>query len=343
MCHLKNTLSFFFIVILVVVIALYLLPYNEKSDIDKNLTNNKAFKKNIFHKKEKRIEKPTRKAKNSSEPQRRNIVQNKRFELIKNVCERYNRSQQLREKYIVKPGSQIRGKFTFEPSAKLVFCNIMKQGTTTWAAIFLQLYLPNAVNWRSNKWKKYSPFSVGFQVKLAEVQNRLYRKSERIRILKSLNKQNHEYLAFFVCRNPIERLKSLYSYSLDLGRFKKGKRPKNFKDFIMKIFTNNSEPIINYNPMYSFCSPCTRHYDSVIKMETFSTDAKNILAARGKERSVYLSHSNNHGSQTVTKEEIRRLFSGMSRQTIEIFVETLRPDFELCGYQKSLGWILEQL
>ena len=98
---------------------------------------------------------------------------------------------------------------------------------------------------RSNKWKKYSPFSVGFQVKLAEVQNRLYRKSERIRILKSLNKQNHEYLAFFVCRNPIERLKSLYSYSLDLGRFKKGKRPKNFKDFIMKIFTNNSEPIIS--------------------------------------------------------------------------------------------------
>ena len=60
MCHLKNTLSFFFIVILVVVIALYLLPYNEKSDIDKNLTNNKSVKKNISNKREKRIEKPTR-------------------------------------------------------------------------------------------------------------------------------------------------------------------------------------------------------------------------------------------------------------------------------------------
>ena len=71
--------------------------------------------------------------------------------------------------------------------------------------------------------------------------------------------------------------------------------------------------------------------------------SRSILSVRGKEKSVYLSHSNNHGSQTVTKEEIRRLFSGMSRQTIEIFVETLRPDFELCGYQKSLGWILEQL
>ena len=143
---------------------------------------------------------------------------------------------------------------------------------------------------RSNKWKKYSPFSVGFQVKLAELQNRVYRKRERIRILQSLNKQTHEYFAFFVCRNPIERLKSLYSYSLDLGRFKRGNRPKNFKDFIMKMFTNESQPIMStvgqlvpcdysrdfsgYNPMYSICSPCTRYYDSVIKMETFSTDAK---------------------------------------------------------------------
>ena len=84
-----------------------------------------------------------------------------------------------------------------------------------------------------------------FQVKLAELQNKVYRKSERIRILKSLNKQRHEYLAFFVCRNPIDRLKSLYSYSLDLGRFKKGGKPKNFKDFIAKIFTNNSQPIIS--------------------------------------------------------------------------------------------------
>ena len=84
-----------------------------------------------------------------------------------------------------------------------------------------------------------------FQVKLAELQNKVYGKSERIRILKSLNKQNHEYLAFFVCRNPIDRLKSLYSYSLDLGRFKKGKKPKNFKDFIAKLSTNNSQPIIS--------------------------------------------------------------------------------------------------
>ena len=39
----------------------------------------------------------------------------------------------------------------------------------------------------------------------------------------------------------------------------------------------------------------------------------------------------------------RNLFTGMPRQTIEILVDKLRPDFELCGYQKSLALILEQL
>ena len=39
----------------------------------------------------------------------------------------------------------------------------------------------------------------------------------------------------------------------------------------------------------------------------------------------------------------RKLFTGMPRQTIEILVDKLRPDFELCGYEKSLAWILEQL
>ena len=63
----------------------------------------------------------------------------------------------------------------------------------------------------------------------------------RLEILRSLEEAEHEYFAFFVCRNPIERLKSLYSYSLDLGRFKKGQKPKNLKDFIMKVFEEKSQ------------------------------------------------------------------------------------------------------
>ena len=55
-------------------------------------------------------------------------VQSERFELLSSVCEKYKRTPSQHEKYILQPGRQIRGKFTFEPKSKLVFCNIMKQG-----------------------------------------------------------------------------------------------------------------------------------------------------------------------------------------------------------------------
>ena len=55
-------------------------------------------------------------------------VQSERFELLSAVCEKYKRNPSQHEKYILEPGRQIRGKFTFEPKSKLVFCNIMKQG-----------------------------------------------------------------------------------------------------------------------------------------------------------------------------------------------------------------------
>ena len=56
---------------------------------------------------------------------------------------------------------------------------------------------------------------------------------------------------------------------------------------------------------------------------------------------MHISHSNNHGSQTVTKAEVIRLFRGVPRENIDILVERLRPDFELCGYNNTLQWIME--
>ena len=55
-------------------------------------------------------------------------VQSERFSVMSAVCEKYKRNPSQHEKYILEPGRQIRGKFTFEPKSKLVFCNIMKQG-----------------------------------------------------------------------------------------------------------------------------------------------------------------------------------------------------------------------
>ena len=55
---------------------------------------------------------------------------------------------------------------------------------------------------------------------------------------------------------------------------------------------------------------------------------------------MQISHSNNHGSQTVKKEEVKKLFTGIPKENIEILVQRLRPDFELCGYNNTLKWIL---
>ena len=94
-------------------------------------------------------------------------VQRQRLDLVNKVCQSYRDDQNFKDLYVDKPGSKIRGKFTLEPKSKLVMCNVMKQGTTTWARIFIQLYLPNAANWRAKKWVEFSPFNVGYQVKLS--------------------------------------------------------------------------------------------------------------------------------------------------------------------------------
>ena len=95
---------------------------------------------------------------------------------------------------------------------------------------------------------------MGYQVKLRELQTKLGVKKKKNTILKSLKNESHEYFAFFVCRNPIEKLKSLYSYSLDLNRFKKGEKPQNFRDFIVQVFRTHSK--FSFNSMFSLCC-CT--------------------------------------------------------------------------------------
>ena len=57
-----------------------------------------------------------------------NNVQNRRLSLVTSVCNKYRNDTTHKYLYVDKPGSKIRGKFTFEPKSKLVLCNIMKQG-----------------------------------------------------------------------------------------------------------------------------------------------------------------------------------------------------------------------
>ena len=103
-------------------------------------------------------------------------------------------------------------------------------------------------------------------MKLEQAEGNQFSKTYKIDIVRSLEKKDHEYFSFFVCRNPIERLKSLYGFSLDLGRFKKGKTPKNFKDFIKNSFSNSSI-LSKYN---EHCQT-SKHWTLIISIFQFMT------------------------------------------------------------------------
>ena len=90
-------------------------------------------------------------------------VQKQRLATLEAVCEKYKNDLEFNTVYVEKPGEKMKGKFTLEPRGKMVMCNTMKQGTTTWARIMLQLYLPQATNWDTES-DKFSPFKVGYQV-----------------------------------------------------------------------------------------------------------------------------------------------------------------------------------
>ena len=102
-----------------IVSGVYLYLYNNEQ------INQTKTRSNIYERKEKRGDDAglVNKTELGKSP-----VQSERFALLSAVCEKYKRNPSQHEKYILQPGRQIRGKFTFEPKSKLVFCNIMKQG-----------------------------------------------------------------------------------------------------------------------------------------------------------------------------------------------------------------------
>ena len=112
--------GFCLLITFLIVSGVYVLYNND--DINQTKTRS-----NIYHRKGKRGGDPSLVLVNKTEMVK-SPVQSERFSLLSSVCEKYKRNPSQHEKYILEPSRQIRGKFTFEPKSKLVFCNIMKQG-----------------------------------------------------------------------------------------------------------------------------------------------------------------------------------------------------------------------
>ena len=51
-----------------------------------------------------------------------------------------------------------------------------------------------------------------YQRELVRLEKQSYSRAAKERAVASLRARDHEYLAFFVCRNPVSRLLSVYNY-----------------------------------------------------------------------------------------------------------------------------------
>ena len=51
-----------------------------------------------------------------------------------------------------------------------------------------------------------------YQRRLEEIEEKAYTREQEVEIIRSLKNAEHEYLSFFVCRNPVEKLVSVFKY-----------------------------------------------------------------------------------------------------------------------------------
>ena len=113
----------------------------------------------------------------------------------------------------------------------------------------------------------------------------------KVEAIKSLRNSEHEYASFFVCRNPVDKLLSLYKMAQEKNadRFKKKTvHCPTWEEFITSVVNDDDEPIgctdfgkhIGNNmrgmtrSLFFNCQPCHFDYNAVIKMETFDDDSK---------------------------------------------------------------------
>ena len=117
-------------------------------------------------------------------------------------------------------------------------------------------------------------------MRLRELEGAKISPAQKLETINSLRSPEHKYVSFFVCRNPIEKLQSVYNFFLYQTQVKK----KNFRKFPRSSLPSWSEYISRVSNMsysdsmsdsvFYKCSPCTYHYDGVVRMETFDTDSR---------------------------------------------------------------------
>ena len=115
--------------------------------------------------------------------------------------------------------------------------------------------------------------------------------AEKEEAIESLKTSEHEYLSFFVCSNPLNKLALIYKKKEEQYKPRKEKNMIKFpswEDFITSVLKGRE--LVGFdgwialtNSTYEKCHRCHYDYDAVVKMETFDEDSRwacytNILA-----------------------------------------------------------------
>lgn len=155
--------------------------------------------------------------------------------------------------------------WSIEEKHKLLMCRTAKHGSTTWSSNFVQIYTNGKMG--------------GSQIKLRKLEGRATSLSKKLDSINSLRSADHDLLSFFVCRNPVEKLLSVYNFLLyqtqENGKtFAKfpTKNPPSWEEYISKVANGMTDGLSD--SVFQKCSVCTFHYDAVIKMETFDHDSR---------------------------------------------------------------------
>ena len=119
----------------------------------------------------------------------------------------------------------------------------------------------------------------GSQIRLRQLEGKAFSPQRKLAAINSLRSPDHEFLSFFVCRNPVEKLLSVYNFLLYqtqengkiFAKFPR-KNPPSWSEYIAKVGAGQTDGLSD--SVFTKCSPCTHHFDAVIKMESFDEDSR---------------------------------------------------------------------
>ena len=118
-------------------------------------------------------------------------------------------------------------------------------------------------------------------------------RSEKFAAINLLRESDHDYISLIVCRNPVEKLLSVYKFMkyqvLENEKNMKKKNPPewqkyfnknnlpNWKQFLGKLSRGFSGYDGLTDSLVNKCSPCHYNFNAVIYMESFEEDSKYVI------------------------------------------------------------------